>query len=447
MLDCVLPPAPCVPPPAPPPREYQAFRVTSDGELQGVGMLIANESVNGHLLVLAPIKGGPADRAGVLPGKRGWATGDVGGAVAPAGLPPCVLAGDGGAWEALPSPQRQVAEVRGGVAPGVAVGGWQGGAASATRCAPAPGGGARRGHVLVPNPPLFPHPRPPRRCLRTTTTGDEVTAINGESMEGWSGERAARLLRGKGGTEVRVKLARRTEGVPGVASRPEPRPSTDVEYKVRRRQAGGGGPLACLAEVVWGCEWPGEAGARARYGGGLWRWAWAMQSELQSALPVHSGERGGSCPHRRQGTGGGNLSPPLPASLAPAHHQPCGPALQEVKLRRERVQLSPLFYTALPAPSLAADAVASAPAPLPPASAPVSGVSAPSAASARASVSASSSSGVASASMVSSSGGSGTVGYLRLTSFSNNAAAEMSAAIKELEVGQRAPNWLWHSMQ
>lgn len=58
------------PPPIPPVprREYAAFRVSSDGELQGVGMLIANEPVNGHLLVLAPIKGGPADRAGVLPG-------------------------------------------------------------------------------------------------------------------------------------------------------------------------------------------------------------------------------------------------------------------------------------------------------------------------------------------------------------------------------------------
>ncbi len=60
--------APCARPPPPPHREYASFRVSSEGELQGVGMLIANEPVNGHLLVLAPIKGGPADRAGVLPG-------------------------------------------------------------------------------------------------------------------------------------------------------------------------------------------------------------------------------------------------------------------------------------------------------------------------------------------------------------------------------------------
>lgn len=115
-------------------REYAQFRVSAEGELQGVGLLIANEpTVNGHLLVLAPIEGGPADRAGVLP-------------------------------------------------------------------------------------------------------GDEVVTINGQSMEGWSGEQAARVLRGKGGTEVRVKLVRRTEGIPGVPGRPEPPPKD--EYKVRGGTAG-----------------------------------------------------------------------------------------------------------------------------------------------------------------------------------------------------------------
>jgi C-terminal processing protease CtpA/Prc len=51
-----------------PPDEYADFMVASNGEMQGVGMLIANEPVDGHLLVLAPIKGSPADRAGVRPG-------------------------------------------------------------------------------------------------------------------------------------------------------------------------------------------------------------------------------------------------------------------------------------------------------------------------------------------------------------------------------------------
>jgi C-terminal processing protease CtpA/Prc len=42
--------------------------VSSDGELQGVGLLIANEPYNNHLLVLSAIKGGPADRAGMTTG-------------------------------------------------------------------------------------------------------------------------------------------------------------------------------------------------------------------------------------------------------------------------------------------------------------------------------------------------------------------------------------------
>lgn len=50
--------------------EYADFRVSSDGELQGVGLLIANEPVNKHLLVLSAIKGSPADRAGITTGAR-----------------------------------------------------------------------------------------------------------------------------------------------------------------------------------------------------------------------------------------------------------------------------------------------------------------------------------------------------------------------------------------
>mmetsp|Transcript_25512 Transcript_25512/g.55512 ORF Transcript_25512/g.55512 Transcript_25512/m.55512 type:complete len:585 (+) Transcript_25512:49-1803(+) len=110
-----------------PPEDYQKFKVSAEGELQGVGLLIANEpTAGGHLLVLAPIKGGPADRAGILP-------------------------------------------------------------------------------------------------------GDEVLSINGSPTLGLSTEQAAKLLRGQGGTEVRVKLARRSEQIPGVPGRPEARPT--VQYK------------------------------------------------------------------------------------------------------------------------------------------------------------------------------------------------------------------------
>lgn len=49
-------------------REYADFRVSSDGEVQGVGLLIAADPNSGRLVVLAPISGGPADRAGVQPG-------------------------------------------------------------------------------------------------------------------------------------------------------------------------------------------------------------------------------------------------------------------------------------------------------------------------------------------------------------------------------------------
>eukprot|EP00887_Chlorella_sp_A99_P007881 scaffold20.g7881.t1 len=82
-----------------PPNEYNAFRISSDGELQaspvsycccprlvGVGLLIAADPSNGRLVVLAPIKGSPAERAGIRPGDelvnvggastRGW-TGDM----------------------------------------------------------------------------------------------------------------------------------------------------------------------------------------------------------------------------------------------------------------------------------------------------------------------------------------------------------------------------------
>lgn len=52
----------------PPCRQYQEFRIGNDGALQGVGMLIASDPQSGRMVVLAPIKGSPADEAGIQPG-------------------------------------------------------------------------------------------------------------------------------------------------------------------------------------------------------------------------------------------------------------------------------------------------------------------------------------------------------------------------------------------
>jgi C-terminal processing protease CtpA/Prc len=49
-------------------RQYQEFRIGNDGALQGVGMLIASDPQSGRTVVLAPIKGSPADEAGIQPG-------------------------------------------------------------------------------------------------------------------------------------------------------------------------------------------------------------------------------------------------------------------------------------------------------------------------------------------------------------------------------------------
>jgi len=112
------------------PNDFAQFKVSSDGELQGVGLLLAvgdKQNVEGHLRVLAPIRGGPADRAGILP-------------------------------------------------------------------------------------------------------GDEVLSIDGKDTTGWNGAMASQNLRGMGGTQVHVKLARRTDQIPGEPGTPEP-PVPQIVYK------------------------------------------------------------------------------------------------------------------------------------------------------------------------------------------------------------------------
>ncbi|CAL9246007.1 unnamed protein product [Arabidopsis halleri] len=52
------------------PKEYQSFRIGSDGNLQGVGLFINSEPRTGHLVVMSCIEGSPADRAGIREGEE-----------------------------------------------------------------------------------------------------------------------------------------------------------------------------------------------------------------------------------------------------------------------------------------------------------------------------------------------------------------------------------------
>lgn len=50
------------------PKEYQSFRIGSDGNLQGVGLFINVEPTTGHLVVLSCVADSPAARAGIHEG-------------------------------------------------------------------------------------------------------------------------------------------------------------------------------------------------------------------------------------------------------------------------------------------------------------------------------------------------------------------------------------------
>jgi C-terminal peptidase prc len=51
-----------------PPQEFRDFRIGSDGELHGVGLMIAQDPDSRRLMVLASLEGSPAARAGIQPG-------------------------------------------------------------------------------------------------------------------------------------------------------------------------------------------------------------------------------------------------------------------------------------------------------------------------------------------------------------------------------------------
>ncbi|XP_057505852.1 carboxyl-terminal-processing peptidase 3, chloroplastic [Actinidia eriantha] len=50
------------------PKEYQSFRIGSEGNLQGVGLFINAEPKTGHLVVMSCVEGSPAARAGIHQG-------------------------------------------------------------------------------------------------------------------------------------------------------------------------------------------------------------------------------------------------------------------------------------------------------------------------------------------------------------------------------------------
>lgn len=50
------------------PKEYQSFRIGSDGNLRGVGLFINVDPKTSHLVVMSCVEGSPADRAGIHEG-------------------------------------------------------------------------------------------------------------------------------------------------------------------------------------------------------------------------------------------------------------------------------------------------------------------------------------------------------------------------------------------
>ena len=52
------------------PEQYRNLKVTTSGELTGVGLQVAQDADNGELLVIAPVQGSPAEAAGIAPRDR-----------------------------------------------------------------------------------------------------------------------------------------------------------------------------------------------------------------------------------------------------------------------------------------------------------------------------------------------------------------------------------------
>lgn len=49
-------------------RAFESYKMSTDGEIQGVGLLLANDPRSNKLVVIAPMHDGPAEKAGIQQG-------------------------------------------------------------------------------------------------------------------------------------------------------------------------------------------------------------------------------------------------------------------------------------------------------------------------------------------------------------------------------------------
>ena len=77
-----------------------------------------------------------------------------------------------------------------------------------------------------------------------------MLSIDGAPTEGWDGDRAAKSLRGRQGSSVMVKFARRSSQVPGVAGRPEQPPRVEFTQVMHGRPRVHSSPCCRLVSCV-----------------------------------------------------------------------------------------------------------------------------------------------------------------------------------------------------
>jgi len=108
---------------------------------------------------------------------------------------------------------------------------------------------------VPPFHPFFPYPsHPPPQNIPSRCNGAppeppppnltglclQLVCIDGHSVRGWDGDKAAVFLRGRSGSSVNIRLARRTLQLPGVAGRPESIAYTEYKQVATFPVEGGG---------------------------------------------------------------------------------------------------------------------------------------------------------------------------------------------------------------